>query len=287
MLQLREAEERRGRGAKRELDGAVALFDLVLDGLLVQFLRVQVGMRPGVRADGVTGCRHLPENLGMKGGMLADREEHRLGALVGQRLEHRRRVDRPRTVIEGQHHFLVAEKIDLLEMFETEAGSDRGVDFNDAGNTERIGIGAGLLRLRCGSCRRFFRNAAGGLDRVAAGQRLCMDRGGRCLRGGESLRSGELRCEFQNQPPVAINVAAAKLISIRPNALRMVTLSLLPKLKLAPCSLWERVVNAPQTPDRFLMSHRPWQWEMRRSIGHECAPMTGGARLRLMGAHRT
>jgi hypothetical protein len=67
--------------------------------------------------------------------------------LVGQRLEHRRRVDRPRTVIEGQHDFLVAEKIDLLEMFEAEAGAARGVDFNHTGNPKRVGIGAGLFRL--------------------------------------------------------------------------------------------------------------------------------------------
>jgi hypothetical protein len=87
----------------------------------------------------------------------------------------------------------------------------------------------------------------------------------------------ELLCEVQNQPPVAINVAASTLINIRPNALRMVTLSLIPKLKFAPPSLWERVVNAPQTPGRFLMSHRPRRRGIRHSIGHELTPMTGGS----------
>jgi hypothetical protein len=45
--------------------------------------------------------------------MLADREEHRLGAFVGERLEHGGRVDRPRAVIEGQHDFLVGQKVEF------------------------------------------------------------------------------------------------------------------------------------------------------------------------------
>ena len=49
---------------------------------------------------------------GCQVGVLADREEHRLGALVGQRLEHRRRIVRPRAVVEGQHHFVVAQEIE-------------------------------------------------------------------------------------------------------------------------------------------------------------------------------
>ena len=48
----------------------------------------QILVRPGVRADGVAGRGHLLEDFGMLAGVLADREEHRLGALVGQRLEH-------------------------------------------------------------------------------------------------------------------------------------------------------------------------------------------------------
>ena len=49
-------------------------------------------MRPGVRADGVAGGRDLLEDFRMIGRVLADREEHRLGAFVRKRLEHRRRV---------------------------------------------------------------------------------------------------------------------------------------------------------------------------------------------------
>ena len=83
----------------------------------------------------------------MIGRVLADREEHRLGAFVGERLQHGGRVVRPRAVIEGQHHFLVLQEVELLEMLEAEAGSACGVDRDGAGQAQRIRIGAsGLLR---------------------------------------------------------------------------------------------------------------------------------------------
>ena len=47
--------------------------------------------------------------------MLADLEERRLDAIVLQRLEHHRRVFGPRPVVEGQHDFLVAQEVVLLE----------------------------------------------------------------------------------------------------------------------------------------------------------------------------
>ena len=250
MLQFRESEERRGGRTERELDRAVAFLDLVLGHLLGHLLRIQIGMRPGMRADGVTGCGDLPEKFRVIHRVLADREEHGLGALVGERLEHRGRIDGPWTVVEGQHDFLVGQEIELLEMLETEAGSARGVDLDHAGNPERIGIGASLFRLRRRGCRYFFRNTAGGLDRIEPGGGFC---GGGWGRGSAQARrrwfAGRPRCGVRSrtnrqrrstwQPPT--------LISIRPNALRMVTLSLIPKLKFAPPSLSERVVNAPQT----------------------------------------
>ena len=147
MLQFGEAEERRRRGAQRELDGAEAFFDLVLGLLLRHLLAVEVGVRPGVGADGMAGGINLSEDFRVIGGVLADREEHGLGALVRQRLQHRRRIARPRTVVEGQHDFLVGEKIELLEMFEAEAGSAGGVDLDHAADAERVRIGARRLRL--------------------------------------------------------------------------------------------------------------------------------------------
>src|ERR1700729_3962881 len=102
MLQFRKAEERRGSRAQRQLDGTEAFLDLVLSLLLGEFLAVQIGMRPGVRADGMAGRGHLLENLGMVARMLADREEQTLGAFVRERLQNRGRVSRPRPVVEGQ-----------------------------------------------------------------------------------------------------------------------------------------------------------------------------------------
>jgi hypothetical protein len=48
----------------------------------------------------------------------ADLKEGRFQTLVGQRLEHSRRTG-PRTVVEGQNDFVVAEKV-VLEMLEAE-----------------------------------------------------------------------------------------------------------------------------------------------------------------------
>ena len=88
---------------------------------------------------------NLLEDFRVVGRVLADREEHRRGAFVGQRLQHRRRVARPRAVVEGQHDFLVGQEIELLEMLEAETRSAGGVDFDHAADAERIGIGAGRL----------------------------------------------------------------------------------------------------------------------------------------------
>ena len=49
-----------------------------------------------------------------------------------QRLEDHRRVVRPGAVVEGQHDFVVAQEIVLLEMLEAEGGAAGGVDLDDA-----------------------------------------------------------------------------------------------------------------------------------------------------------
>src|SRR5205085_12267418 len=127
MLQFRETKERGGGGTQRQLDGAVAFFDLVPGELIRHLLAIEVGMRPGVGANRMPGSRHLPEDLRMISGVLADRKKHRLGAFVRQRLEHCRGMARPRAIIECQHDFPVGEKVELLEMLEAESGSARGV----------------------------------------------------------------------------------------------------------------------------------------------------------------
>src|SRR5256884_9457721 len=64
----------------------------------------QILVTPGVRADGVPGGGHLLEDAGLVGGMQADREEDRLGAMGGERGEHRWGVLRPGAVVEGEHY---------------------------------------------------------------------------------------------------------------------------------------------------------------------------------------
>jgi hypothetical protein len=90
----------------------------------------------------VPGCGHLLEDAGLVGGMQADREEDRLGAVCGEGGEHCRRVLRPRAVIEGEHHLAFAQEIMALEVLESKAGPAGGVDFDHTRNPQGIGIAA-------------------------------------------------------------------------------------------------------------------------------------------------
>ena len=104
--------------------------------------------------------RHLLQDFGMPPGMFSDREKERLGALIGERLQHGRRVPRPWAVIEREHDFLVAQEVVGLEVLEPETRAARGVDFNHARDAERIRIVASRFcrrgcrrRRRWGRCR--------------------------------------------------------------------------------------------------------------------------------------
>ena len=144
MLQRREAEERRRRlAAEGPLHRAEAFFDFILALLLGQLLVDERRVRPGVRSDRMTGRHHLLEDFGIVGGVLADREEDAGGAFIRERLQHGGRVHRPWAVVEGQHHFLVAQEVELLEMLEAETGAAGGVDLDGAADAERVGIVAG------------------------------------------------------------------------------------------------------------------------------------------------
>ena len=136
-----------------------------------QLLVVQIGVRPGMRADGMTCGGNLLENFGIIGRVLADRKENAGRAFLCQRLQDRGRVDRPRTIIEGQHHFMVAQEIELLEMLETETRSARGVDLNGAADPKRIGICAGGFR-RGGSRPESAGGAACGAAALFGARRL-------------------------------------------------------------------------------------------------------------------
>ena len=156
MPQRRETEERTDRlVAERDADRRDAFFDFVLAFLLAQPRQVLV--RPGVRTDGVAGRRDLLHDFRMPAGVLADREEHRLGALIGERLEHGRRVARPRAVIESEHDLVVAQEVISLEMLEAEARAAGGVNLHDARNAEGIRVvtfgRSGRWRCRRSWCR--------------------------------------------------------------------------------------------------------------------------------------
>ena len=106
-------------------------------------------------ADRDAGGGHLLGDFRMPHRVLADLEERRLEAIVGQRLEHGGRVVRPRAVVEGQNDFLVAQEIILLEMLEAEAGTAGRVDLDDARKPHAAGLvtrGDTLGSGRC--CRR-------------------------------------------------------------------------------------------------------------------------------------
>ena len=133
-------------------------------------------MRPGMGADAMTGRRHLFENFGVVGRVLADREKHRLGAFVRERLEYGGRICRPRTVVEGQHDFLVRQEVELLEMREAETRPAHGVDFHHPADAERIRICARGLWLRGNG--RLGQNGSGGVNIL--GYRDWFGGSGRC-----------------------------------------------------------------------------------------------------------
>src|SRR5262245_44879680 len=102
----------------------------------------QILVTPSVRADGVPGCGHLLEDARLVGGMQADREEDRLGAVRGEGGEHRRGVLRPWAVVEGEHHLAFAQEVVALEVLESEAGPAGGVDFDHTRDSQGVGIAA-------------------------------------------------------------------------------------------------------------------------------------------------
>ena len=139
VAQARKAEERGGRLLKRRADRAKSLFNFVfgLRGIELG----QIGMRPCMRSDGMSGRSDVAKQGRMPKGMLADREEDRLRALIAQRLENCWCVARPGTIVKSQYDFAGPQKIVGLELFRPEARSARGVDLDNARNAESILIG--------------------------------------------------------------------------------------------------------------------------------------------------
>ena len=162
---------------------------LVVDLALALGLR-QILVAPGVRADGVARGGDLLEDAGLIGGVQADREEDRLGAVRLQRREHGRGVLRPGAVVEGQHDLAFAQEVVALEMLEAEAGAAGGVDLDDARHAECIGI----ARARRGRGRRRRRSGSG------CGRRLGGCRCGAALRSGCGLQRARSVRPGRQQP---------------------------------------------------------------------------------------
>ena len=126
---------------------------------------------PGVAADGVTCGRDLLEDAGLVGGVLADREEDRLGAVRRHGVHHGHGALRPRTVIEGQHDFARTQEVVI------------------AGNVRNRSRGRRSCRSRPCARRRVHSDCRG-RTRGGSGRRRCC---GSCCRCGRGLWLRSLR----------------------------------------------------------------------------------------------
>ncbi len=83
-------------------------------------------------ADGVPAGDYLLQDAGLPHGVLADREEDRLGAMRREGCKHRRRMARPGAIVECQYHLARLQEVVALEVLEAEAGAAQGVDLDHA-----------------------------------------------------------------------------------------------------------------------------------------------------------
>ena len=177
LLEVRETEERRDRSRYCRVDGAYAHLDFFFGLLDVAGVGVlgQILVRPGVAADGHAGGGNQPAEFGMPDRVFADFKERRLETLIGQRLDDRRGVFRPRPVVESQHHFVLAQEIVLLEMLAAECGTAGRVDLDDPRKTQaalalsQAGMPSLAAAHRGCSCDRVPRWAVVGCFRTCAG----------------------------------------------------------------------------------------------------------------------
>src|SRR3974390_1428906 len=170
VTERREAEERSDRLiAERYAYRRDAHLDLGL-GLVVVQLR-QILVRPSVGADGMAGLGNFLEQLGVVTSVLADGEEHCLGAVFSERLQHTLGVARPWAVVESEYYLLVAQEVIDLEVPEPKARGAGGVDLHDALDAKRIRIftlglrGSRRWRSRSGRSLGILRPGSGGRRR--------------------------------------------------------------------------------------------------------------------------
>ena len=148
VAQVGEAEERRDRMAQPGLQHGDALFHFVCGPPGRQL--AQVGVRPGVSANGVARLVNLFENAGKAQRHLADVEKRRLGALLGERRQNLRRGAFEWAIVERQDDFLVAEEFQRMAVLQiADLHAACGVDFLHARNAQGVRVLAGVIG-RCG-----------------------------------------------------------------------------------------------------------------------------------------
>ena len=146
MLQRREAEERRDRRVGGRVHGADAHFDFLLGQFDDRWRRGSAPDPCATRCACRRSCPAATTCLVISGCQLACSPISKKVAfkhLLVSALSDGHGVLRPGTVVEGQHHFLVAQEIVLLEMLEAEARAAGGVDFDYARKAHAARLVAG------------------------------------------------------------------------------------------------------------------------------------------------
>src|SRR5690606_2231123 len=137
----------RGGLAKRELNCAKPLLDLLFRLLALQL--TQIGMGPRMTANRVPPGRDFLENVGMPERVLADDEECGFRAVLVQCIKDSAGVVRPRTCIERQSDLLQQKEVVHPVLLEAEPRSAGCIDLDRAGNSKRIRIARAIGKSGC------------------------------------------------------------------------------------------------------------------------------------------
>jgi len=91
-----------------------------------------IGMAPGVVADGVAEACNPSHHFRVLGGVPADHEECGEHAFMRERGQNFGRGAGPRPVVEGQHHFVVLQRQRLRKTLQADARRGSGIDGENA-----------------------------------------------------------------------------------------------------------------------------------------------------------
>src|SRR5258707_1086953 len=133
-------EEWRGRCAARDtVERHLNRGNTVVDFLCCLVWRDshQAAVQPGMMPDGVALGRDPSHQAWMLGSRLADQEERRAHAFMGQRRQHSLRGRGPRAVVERQHHLVIPQRQRLRKALQPNPRGFGGVDAKNPRGTER------------------------------------------------------------------------------------------------------------------------------------------------------